>query len=148
MNLIALKTELDAGHPVTGVYDADIAVAAGQLNAVNQTRVRAIDITELREWASEDERAYKLFQAQTTGETDQIKNLAIVGISMLNSGQTGLDPSNEMHVEMVNGLVAGGVWTSDDRTALIAKASDDMSRAEKIGIGMVQPGNVTQAREI
>ena len=132
MDLQALKTELDAGHPVTGAYNVDDALAAGELNAVNQTKVRAISITELREWASENARAFNLFNAQTTGgtgDTDQVRSLAIVGMSILNSGTGNLDPSNDTHVDLVNELVAGGVWSAADRTALIAKASDDMSRA-------------------
>ncbi len=39
MNYEALKAELDAGHPTTGAYDADAATAAGQLNALNRTRI-------------------------------------------------------------------------------------------------------------
>ena len=40
MDLVALAAELAAGHPVTGAYDADDALAAGELNAVNRTRSR------------------------------------------------------------------------------------------------------------
>ena len=36
-----LKTELDAGHPVTGAYDADDTLALAQCNAVNVIRDRA-----------------------------------------------------------------------------------------------------------
>jgi hypothetical protein len=38
MDIAALKAELLANHPVAGPYDADNAVAADQLNAVNRTR--------------------------------------------------------------------------------------------------------------
>ena len=37
MDYVALKAELDAGHPDTGAYNADAALAAGELNAVNRT---------------------------------------------------------------------------------------------------------------
>ena len=42
MDYQALKTELLAGHPVTGAYDADDALAADQLNAVNVTAQREV----------------------------------------------------------------------------------------------------------
>ena len=40
MDIVALAAELTAGHPVTGAYNADDALAAGELNAVNRTRSR------------------------------------------------------------------------------------------------------------
>ena len=43
MNIAALAAELTAGHPGTGAYDADLSVAAGQLNAVNRTRNKDSD---------------------------------------------------------------------------------------------------------
>ena len=36
MDLAALAAELTGGHPDTGAYDADDAIAAGELNAVNR----------------------------------------------------------------------------------------------------------------
>ena len=146
MSLQALRTELDAGHPNTGAYSADDGIAASEINAINRSRVRAITIGELREWAAENARAYKLHQAQESGATDQVKNLAIIGMAILNAGQTGLDPSNQMHVAMVNGLVAGGVWNVADREALISKATDDVSRANELGFGRVKRGHIQMAR--
>lgn len=46
MDYIALAAELTAGHPDTGAYNADDALAAGQLNAVNRPSV-AIDMQEI-----------------------------------------------------------------------------------------------------
>ncbi len=37
-----LKAELDAGHPVTGAYNADDFIATDECNAVNVVRDRAI----------------------------------------------------------------------------------------------------------
>ena len=37
MDLQALAAELTAGHPDTGAYDADDAIAATQINVVNRT---------------------------------------------------------------------------------------------------------------
>jgi len=40
MDYIALKTELDAGHPVTGAYNASDAIAETEINAVNVSTPR------------------------------------------------------------------------------------------------------------
>ena len=42
MDLAALAAELTAGHPDTGAYDADNALAAAEINAVN----RPADVTD------------------------------------------------------------------------------------------------------
>ena len=76
MNLATLKTELDTGHPGTGAYDADAAIAAGQVNAANVTRLTTVDIEALREWASTDGRATKMAAAVAGGSTEDIRNAA------------------------------------------------------------------------
>lgn len=148
MSLQALKDELLAGHPVTGAYDADDALAAAEVMAVNVDVVGPITVTELREWAATNARAFKLDSARTTGSTDQVKSLAIIGMSVLNSGPEGLDPANATHVALVNELVADGVWSAADRTALIAKATKVLSRAEILSLGRVRAGEVAQARAL
>ena len=41
MNIVALAAELAAGHPTSGAYSADPQLAADQINAKDQTRIRA-----------------------------------------------------------------------------------------------------------
>ncbi len=148
INLEVLKTELLAGHPVTGAYNVDDALAAAEVMAVNVDLVGLITIGELREWALTNSRAFNLDAARTTGSTDQIKSIAVVGMSILNSGPDGLDPANATHVAMVTELVAAGVWSTADRIALIDKATKIVSRAEILGLGRVKHGHVQMARAI
>ena len=41
VDYVALKTELDTGHPETGAYNIDDQLAADELNALNIERIRA-----------------------------------------------------------------------------------------------------------
>ena len=147
MNIDALKVELLAGHPVSGAYDADDAIAAAQLNAVNRTRLRAVSMRELREWAAIGARAFKIRQGiDNTGLTDQQRNLCLIGDKLLGTDDGNLDPSNSAHVAFVNELVAAGVLSAGDRTALVMKATDNISWAEELGFGTVKVGHVQMAR--
>lgn len=147
MDLAKLKAELDLGHPTTGAYDTNDAAAMGQINAENRTKLNILSMTELREWAAVDARAFNLRQAiGNEGLSNQVRNLAILGDILLGTDDGALDPGNAIHVTMVNELVAAGVWSAADKTALIAKATEDVSRAVELGLGKVGEGHIAQAR--
>lgn len=147
MDLAALQAELTTGHPDTGAYDADNAFAAAQLNAVNRTRLRAVSMTELREWAAVGARAFKIQAGiANVGLTDQQRSLCIIADKLLGTDDGELDPSNSEHVALINELVDASVLDAADKTALIAKATDDVSRAVELGLGVVKVGHVEQAR--
>ncbi len=148
INLEVLKTELLAGHPVTGAYNVDDALAAGEINAENVTRFVPLSVAKLREWAATNARAHNLNAAQTTGATDQIKNIAVILMGIFNSDDGILDPGNSIHVAAVNELVAASVWTSGDRDDLVTKATEAASQATVLGLGRVREGEVQQARAL
>ena len=149
MNIDALKAELTAGHPDTGPYDADAATAANQLNAVNRTMLVALTMTELREWAASSARAFKLRHGiDDASLADQQRNLCIIADKLLNTDDGTLDPDNPVHVGLINQLVAAGVLTTTDRADLVKKATQNISRAEQLGLGFVREGTVLQARAI
>lgn len=142
-----LADELTAGHPNSGAYPLDDQAAADVLNTANRTRLRAVSMTELREWAALNARAFKLrVGIDNTGLSDQVRNLCIILDSILGTDDGKLDPSNGLHVAMVNELVAAGVWSAADRTALVAAATDSITRGEELGLGHVQPGHVANAK--
>jgi len=146
MDIAALKTELALLHAVTGEYNSDNVLAAAELNAKNLTRIRALSMTEVREWSGVGARAFKIRQGITTSSTDQIKSLCIIADAILSTDDSKLDPDNPLHVGMISELVSGGVLSTGDRTALITKATESISRATKLGLGTVKAGHVEEAR--
>lgn len=146
MGLLALKAELLAGHPDTGAYDADAQVAADQLNLANRSNLRAASVEEFREWASENGRGIKMQNAIAGGTSEAVKNAAYILDKIIGSDSGSLDPGNATHVAMVNALVDDGVWDAADRAALIAKATDSISRGAELGLGFVKVGHVEMAR--
>lgn len=147
MDIDALSVELAGSHTVTGPYDADAETAASQLNAVNLARLVSLSMTEVREWAAVNARAFNLRAAiDNEALTDQVRNLAILGDTLLGTDDGQLDPSNAIHVGMVNELVAAGVWSTADKTALVAKATEDISRATELGFGTIHIADIEDAR--
>ncbi len=151
MDYTALATELAGTHPVTGAYDADDAIAAGQLNAVNRTRLRPLSMMELREWAGLSGRGFAIYSAiADTGLTNQQRNVAYVADKLLGTDDGNLDPGNALHVGMVDVLVSASIISAADKTALVTKATDNVSRAEELekefGASVVREGDVQIAR--
>ena len=147
MNIEDLKDELVSSHPVTGAYSADSAEAADQLNAVNCTKMYPLTMQEVREWAAEDARGFNIRQAMDDAAlTDQVRNLCYIADKLIGTDDGNLTPGNPLHVGMINQIVAAGVISAADRTALVAKATRDVSRATEIGLEFVQPGHVENAR--
>ena len=128
-DIAALKIELTAGHPDTGPYDADDAVAADQLNVVNRTQNR-VTMT-----------ASEVFNAIDT--TDY----------------AGLSPEeqqeiwNILHLGEINPFGREATYFTDifgvqsvTITALKAARKTNVSRAAELGLGRVRAGEVMEAR--
>ncbi len=147
MNYAILSTELSGdplGRSYSGMSDAE---AAADLNTEYRTQVQSLSMQGLREWAATGARGFKI-QAAITNEalTDQQRNVAYVGDKLLGTDDAQLDPSNAGHVAFVNELVSAGIITSDDRAALVTKATVNLSRATELGLPFVYPGHVQDAR--
>lgn len=148
MDLVALKSELDAGHPGTGAYSANDSTAKDQLLAVNRTAPRPVNMTQLREWAAVNARAFKINQGIVGGTTDQVKNLCLIADKLLGTDDGNLDPGNPAHVTLINELVDDGILDADDRTALVTKATVAVSRVAEIGLGVPTPSDIANARRL
>lgn len=126
-----LKTELIAGHPDTGAYDADDALAADQINAINRTQNRtsmtgsevanAIDIPE--------------FTALSAGDEQLIWNVIHI------------NDINPFGVEATIFTNVFGVLSATI-AALAAARKTAVSRAVELGLGQVGPGLVAEARRL
>jgi hypothetical protein len=130
MDIQALRTELDAGHPDTGAYNADSLLAAGELNAVIRTRNRSS--------LSGDAMFAATNASEWTALTDHQQNLWVAF-----TGKESIDPFGSANVALVTSLFGGGSATL---TALAALRKEDVSRAVELGLGTITPGDVEIAR--
>lgn len=147
-----LLAELQAGHPTTGAYSLDSSVAAEELNAVNRTRLVPIPATELIAWASagnsgQDPPSIKL-QDYLANDTNPaaFRGLAWGALAMLSNPSASLDLRRADRQAMLEGLVAGGVLSNEDKVSIESLATESVSRAEELGLGEVRPGTIQQVR--
>ncbi len=132
MDLVALKAELTAGHPVTGAYHATDSTAAAELNAANRTRIKnamsgdeifsATDATEFGALADHKQQIWLAF-----------------------CGRDTVDPSGASNVALVNWVFGAGSTTL---AALAAARLETISRVTELGLGKVATGTVQAARAI
>ena len=131
-NIAALKTELIAGHPGTGPYNADDELAAGELNVVNRTRNRTtVEGSEILNATDDTE-----FGALSAANKTDWLNLC--GVESINTA-SGVAKSMEAD------LFGPGTTT---RTNLAAMRNKDVSRAVELGLGFIWTGHVEAARAL
>ena len=142
-----LKDEIDndpLGRGYAGTSDQDIA---NSLNSKDHDNLVALSSTELRIWAAESARAFNIREAISDGtKVDQVRNLSLILDKLLGTDDGVLDPSIAAHVAMINQLVLAGVLADSDRTALVAAATQLISRAKQLGLPLAKVGHIQIAR--
>ena len=124
-----LYTVLVAGHPVTGSYDADDAVAAMQGNLANCSQDKT-SLTGSEVYNAIDETE---FESKTAEEKQKVWNILHLG---------SLNPHGHEADVMV--VIFGP--TSATITALKLLRVEAVSYATEEGLGFVRTGHVQQAR--
>jgi len=132
MDYLALKDELTNGHPVTGAYDADDALAAGEINALNITSIKA-SLSGSEMWANTDPTE---FNTLTDGK--KLEWLSFCAIENHNPENNGLA---HKFVEYVFGA------SSDTETALASTRTETTSRAQEIA-GTIRYSKILESHHI
>ena len=151
-NLQKLRTELDAGHPVTGAYSAEADVAASEINALNRTRINAIGSAELLAWSGQASsgdrpRIIKIEEGKANAD-EQCAALCITAEQMIMRDNTSLDLNLPDRVAMLNALVSYGILSAADKASIDALAEESISRADELSLGSVRAGTIEQARSL
>jgi len=130
MDYQALKTELLAGHPTTGAYDASSETAVTQINAVNRPyTIPAMSGKQLMDLTDPTE-----YQGLTDGEKAQW--LALTSHDLVNTEVGGMGQ-----------VIGTDIFGAGTTASNIGAARDTtISRATELGFGVVTPGDVEYAR--
>lgn len=129
MNIAALKAELASGHPLTGTYNSDDALAADELNAVNRTRDRT-SMTGRQVAAKIVNSAYDALSAEK-----KIQILSLIA-------SDDIDPFG-FAANVVQDIFGSGSATV---LALIGARVESISRAVERKLGTIKHGHVQMAR--
>lgn len=133
--LVALRAQLDAGHPVTGAYDPDDAVAAAQVRELNI----ALDEESLDQlaWATTGTRWGDIHAAANAATDDHTQTVAMAALSYLERGET-------MPLSLVADLRTTGTITVNSENAFKNPTLTSIQRIHSLG--KVRQGEVQQAR--
>lgn len=131
-NLDLLKAELAAGHPDTGAYNTNDALAAAEINVVNRTLNRNI--------MSGSEVFNVINKAEFNALSAANKQLVWNILHLVDLNPFGLEAA------LLTDVFGGGS-TSTTITDLAVMRKTDVSRATELGLGRIGPGLVTEARK-
>ena len=153
---MSLRDELTndpLGRGYAGMTDEQ---AAASLNTANRDQKVVLDAADLNAWAAGGGRWRKLEAAKDgdapVGISDAVRSVAIAAWRMLDRDNASLDLNDAEHEGLIDALVAGNVLTSDDKAALVARATKSISRAQELRDGgarmpvPVRVGDVITAR--
>jgi len=145
MDIGKLKTELETDPErlgYSGMNDKEVTVA---INEVNRSYVVPLSSRQMLEWAMQGGRLSGINDATNTGPKE-IRAIAIGAMALISREDTEVDLAKADHVEMIDGLISGGVLTAGDKAELLTMATKQQSRADEIGFGRVREGDIQRAR--
>jgi len=142
--LLKLEIENDPlGRNYSAMSDKQVAES---LNNGDRTKTVPVSSAELLAWAASDGRLASIKAAIDGGVDNTAKSLAEAAYMLVSRDGTSLDLALPDRVAMLDGLVAYGILSADDKSDLVSKTTVSCSRAEELSLGRVRTGDVTQAR--
>lgn len=147
MDFAILTPEVLGDPEQRGYANMDAVEVAADMNTEYCTRVEALTMGQLREWAATGTRAINIYKAiDNEALSDEVRNICIVADRLMGTDDGSLEPGNPDHVALITGLQQAGILSAADVAALIAKATKTMSRAAYLKLPYVWPGHVQEAR--
>ena len=151
MDIPKLKEEINSDPLGRGYSAMDDAAVAASLNTADRSRVVELSSAKLLAWsagasAGDRPRLIKIDEASQSHASEEVKAAALISAEMVRRDGTSIDLNLADHMGLLDGLVAGGVLSSADKTDLLQLATESISRATELGLGLVRPGDVIQAR--
>ena len=139
------------GRGYSSMTDAEIA---DSLNEKNRTKVVPLSSAELLAWsgggADDDNniasRYERIEAAATSHASGAVRGACKAAIRLIERDSTVLDLTLPDRAAMVDALVAGNVLTETEKTELYTLATQQISRAEELGLGVVYAADVTGAK--
>lgn len=155
MSLQDLKDELDNDPLTRGYSGMGDEAAANSLNTSDRSCMEPISSAELLAWSGNGAvdgsvlcRYERIQEAAAANSANSVRGAAISALGMIERDGTSLDLNKADRMAMLDALVAGGVLTAAEKTALLAMAATTCSRAAELGLGFVTPSLVADARRL
>lgn len=139
MDTKALHTEISTDPLSLGYLPGSVDNAYTLLTTKNRSVTDRIPSLDLHTWSagfaapSADSRIERITEASVSGPA-KIKGIAQIALRILRREDAGVDIANPQHIAMIDGLVAGGVLTTADKTALVTLGTKSVTRAEELGL--------------
>jgi len=141
-----LRTELLTDPLGRGYASKTDQQCADDLNTKYRQVVESLPPEKLILWSAEAGRIQKIETAMSNTGGNVNLRAAARAFYLTIQAFDAADPRDNRWIALVDGLVAGAVLTAADKAALVAEATVLRSRAEELGLGTVQAGEVREAR--
>lgn len=129
-NILAVKAELTAGHPVTSTYSSDAVLAAAEINAKNIDR-NVVSVT-----------GQDIFEATTAADFSALSaDQKAIYFAIIGMGTILVNGENTKKALLA--MFGPGTTT---RANLVALQTEKISQVTDLGLGVVNAFHIQQAR--
>jgi len=139
-----LKDEITSDPLAIGYAGMTDQQVADSLNTASRTRLNPLSRNDAIRWLARHDGVDKLEKAASTGS--QTSRSIAKAVLLLIQSETTLDVADEEIMGMIDQLVTGNVFTSAEKGDLVMLATETISRAQEIGLGRVNEGDIASAR--
>lgn len=147
MNYTVLSNEINNDPLGLGYASMDAYQIRDSINGKTRSAYKALTSNELLKWSGVNGRYIKVkTAADNTGLSDEIRSAAFAAVVMVERDNTVFDYNDGNSQNIFNVLVSNDIISEDDRNNLLATLTENISRAQELGLPQLRKKHVERAK--
>ena len=147
MNYTVLSNEINNDPLGLGYASMDAYQIRDSINEKTRSAYKVLTSNDLLKWSGINGRYIKIkTAADNTGLSDEIRSAAFAAVVMVERDNTLFDYNDGDSQSIFNVLVSNDIISEDDRNNLLATLTENISRAQELGLSQLRKKHVERAK--
>jgi len=147
MNYTVLSNEINNDPLGLGYASMDAYQIRDSINGKTRSAYKVLTSNDLLKWSGINGRYIKIkTAADNTGLSDEIRSAAFAAVVMVERDNTLFDYNDGDSQSIFNVLVSNDIISEDDRNDLLATLTENISRAQELGLPQLRKKHVERAK--
>ena len=147
MNYTVLSNEINNDPLGLGYASMDAYQIRDSINGKTRSAYKVLTSNDLLKWSGINGRYIKIkTAADNTGLSDEIRSAAFAAVVMVERDNTLFDYNDGNSQSIFNVLVSNDIISEDDRNNLLATLTENISRAQELGLPQLRKKDVERAK--
>jgi len=147
MNYTVLSNEINNDPLGLGYASMNAYQIRDSINEKTRSAYKALTSNDLLKWSGVNGRYIKVkTAADNTGLSDEIRSAAFAAVVMVERDNTVFDYNDGNSQNIFNILVSNDIISEDDRSNLVTTLTENISRAQELGLSQLRKKDVERAK--